>query len=310
MLAAQYSKFGGPEVIKINEVDIPRPGRKQVLVEVHAASINPIDTKIREGRFKLTPLMFPVTIGGNFSGVVIGLGEGVRRYKIGDEVWGQAIILNEGSGATAQYLVANVRNIAHKPQNLNHIKAASLPLVGISAIQSLEDIIKLRKKDKILILGGAGGIGSIAVKLAKHMGAYVITTVSKSDMRFARSLGADEVYDYNKIKLADKISNLDVVFDTTGADITEEKVKVLREGGMYTSMTGFPADEFKKKYKIKAVAVMTRESSENLNRLGKYVESGIISAKVSRVFNLSKTKMAYKFQEKENTRGKVVIKIK
>ncbi|MBI2430607.1 MAG: NADP-dependent oxidoreductase, partial [Candidatus Levybacteria bacterium] len=187
MKAAQFTDYGGPEVILIKEVKKPAPRENQVLVEVHAAAINPFDYKVRRGYMKdMMPLNLPLTIGGDFSGVVVGENR---------EVFGQSYAFAGGSGAMAEYAIANLNNIADKPKSINFIEAGSLSLVGCSAIQALEQHINLQKGQKILIHGGAGGIGSIAIQLAKYLGAYAVTTVGSKDVDFVKSLGADEVID-------------------------------------------------------------------------------------------------------------------
>ena len=170
MKAAWYNRYGGPEVIKINNAPKPSAGSGQVLVEVYAASLNPFDWKLRAGYMKeMIPLKFPFTIGGDFSGVVIELGPSADgEFKVGDKVFGQALVLNGGSGAFAQMCSSNVANTSLKPKSVDFLQSASLPLVGASAIQALEEHIKLKSKQKILIHGGAGGIGHIAVQLAKY----------------------------------------------------------------------------------------------------------------------------------------------
>src|SRR3989344_5597445 len=183
MKAVQIKGYGGTEVVEVNtDASEPSPKEGQVLVKVHAASINPFDSKIRSGIYKDSiPLNLPYTPGGDFSGVILSLGEGVSEFKVGDEVFGSAQVASGGSGAFAQISAANVKNSALKPKSIDHIQAASLPLVGSSAVQALEEHIKLQKGQKILIHGGAGGIGSIAIQLAKHIGAYVATTVNIDD---------------------------------------------------------------------------------------------------------------------------------
>ncbi|MBI2034279.1 MAG: NADP-dependent oxidoreductase [Candidatus Levybacteria bacterium] len=199
MKAAQYSTYGGAEVIEINNNAVkPTPQEGQVLVEVHAASINPFDWKLRAGYMKdMIPLSFPVTIGGDFAGIVVQAGpprvDERQRVEAGDAVYGQALIINGGSGSLAEFAVANLKNIAAKPKNVTFEEAAALPLVGSSAVQALEDHIKLQKNQRILIHGGAGGIGHIAIQIAKYLGAFVATTVSSDDVDFVKKLGADEI---------------------------------------------------------------------------------------------------------------------
>lgn len=181
MKAAQINKFGGSEVVEINKnapKPVVSPGR--LLVEVYAAGVNPIDWKIREGHI---PLKFPATLGGDFSGVVAEVGEGVLGFKKGFEVYGYASILGAGSGSFAEFVSADAKVMALKPKNITHVEAGALPLTGVSAWQALVDHIGLSRGKKILIHGGAGGIGSMAIQLAKHLGAYVATTVSAKDIQ-------------------------------------------------------------------------------------------------------------------------------
>ena len=205
MKAAQINKYGGSEVVEINK-NAPKPAapRGKLLVEVYAAGVNPIDWKIREGYI---PLKFPATLGGDFSGVVADVGEGVPGFKKGFEVYGYASILGGGSGSFAEFVSADAKVMALKPKNITHVEAGALPLTGVSAWQALVDHMGLSRGKKILIHGGAGGIGSIAIQLAKHLGAYVATTVSAKGMQYVQELGADEAIDYKNQKFEDMLHN-------------------------------------------------------------------------------------------------------
>lgn len=312
MKAAQYNKYGGPEVIEINE-NAPKPtvASGQVLVEVHAASLNPFDYKLRTGYMqKMIPLKFPFTIGGDFSGVVVELGPNVSGFKIGDEVYGQALVLNGGSGAIAEFAASNVANAAHKPKSVDHIKAASLPLVGASAIQALEEHIKLKSGQKILIHGGAGGIGSIAIQVAKALGAYVAATVGTENVEFAKGLGADKVLDYKTEKFEEMLHDFDAVFDTVGGETAERSFRVLRKGGVIVSMLGAPNPDLAKKYGITAIGQNTVTNSQRLVRIAEFVEKGAVKPQVDKVFSLDQTKEAFEYLETAHPRGKVVVKVK
>ena len=311
MKAAQFDKYGGPEVIEIKETAKPAPGKGQVLVEVFASSVNPIDWKVREGYLKdFSPLNFPVTIGGNFSGVVSEVGEGVTKFKTGDEVYGQALVLNGGSGSMAEFLVSNVDNTSAKPNNINHTEAASLPLVGVSALQAVVQHINLQKGQKILIQGGAGGIGTIAIQIAKSVGAYIATTVSSKDIEFVKNLGADEVIDYKKEKFEEKLSELDGVFDASGAKPSEESLKVLKKGGIFVSMTGQADETLAKKYGVSAIGESADVLKSNLDKLRELVEKGVVKSQVDRIYPLEQTREAFEYQEEGHPRGKVVISVK
>lgn len=312
MEAAQYKKYGGTEVIEIND-ETPKPSisKDQVLVEVYAASLNPIDSGIRAGHFKdSTPLKFPVTIGGNFSGVVAEAGENVSELKSGDEVYGQALVLNGGSGSIAQFLASNTANTALKPKSVNHLEAASLPLVGASALQALEQHINLKSGQKILIHGGSGGIGSIAIQLAKSKGAYVATTVSSDSIEFAKKLGADEAIDYQNEAFENILSDYDAVFNTARGDAADKSFKILKKGGILVSMTGAPDPDLAKQYSVRAIGQMTESNTKNLTRLAGFVDSGIIKPQIDKIFPLSQAKEAFEYFETGHPKGKVVIKIK
>lgn len=316
MKAAQFSDYGGPEVIIINEVPKPTLSGNQVLIEVHAAAINPFDYKLRRGYMKeMMPLQLPIILGGDFSGVVVGENR---------EVFGQSYGFGGGSGSIAEYLVANLDNIADKPKSIRHIEAGSLPLVGVSAIQALEQHINLPSfakasagKQKILIHGGAGGIGSIAIQLAKHMGAYVATTVTGDEIEFVKSLGADEVIDYKSQDFSEILKDYDAVYDTVGGDTTNKSFKVLkkslpagRQGGVLVSMLGEPSAELAKQYGVVVVGQNTKTNSKNLSRLAELVDQGAIKPQVDKVFPLDQTRQAFEYAETGHPRGKVVIEIK
>ena len=248
MKSAQIKRYGGSEVVEINQsTPAPNdPSAGKVLVRIKAAGVNPADWKVREGYFQqMMPLQFPSTLGMDFSGIVEKVGEGVSDFKYNDEVYGQASLIRGGSGAFAEMALANADTIAHKPKTLSHEEAAGLPLAGVSAWQALVETIGLSKGQKILIHGGAGGIGSIAIQLAKHLGAYVATTVSTNDKEFVKEeLGADEVIDYKTQNFEDVLSHdYDAVFDTVGGETYTRSFKVLKRGGMIVSMLEQPNQE-------------------------------------------------------------------
>jgi alcohol dehydrogenase len=230
MKSAQIKRYGGSGVIEINQTtSTPNLAAGDVLVEIKAAGINPIDWKIREGYMQeMIPIQFPSTLGMDFSGVIKQVDEGVTSsdFKQGDEVYGQAGVTNGGSGAFAELALANVEHIAYKPKRLNHLEAAALPLVGVSAWQALVENIGLSKDKKILIHGGAGGIGSISIQLAKKLGAYIATTVDANDKQFVEKLGADEVIDYKAQAFEDLIHNYDAAFDTVGGETYTKSLSV------------------------------------------------------------------------------------
>lgn len=312
MKAVQINSYGGVEVLEINEnAPEPVPKQGQILVEVHAASLNPFDWKVRAGYLKeAMPLQFPATLGGDFAGLVSEVGENVTEFKKADEVYGSAIIFGGGSGSFAEFATANTANTAKKPQSTNFEEAAALPLAGVSALQALEDHIKLTSGQKILIHGGAGGIGHIAIQLAKALGAYVATTVSSDDIQFVKNLGADEALDYKSQRFEELLKDYEAVFDTVGGETTERSFKVLKKGGIIVSMLGQPDQELTQKYGVTAIGQGTQTTAGRLIRLAKLVDGGKIKPQIDKVFRLKEVKEAFKLLEEGHPQGRVVLKIK
>lgn len=300
MKRVQINSYGGTDVIEIvSDAPKPTPSENQILVEVYAASLNPFDYKVREGYVRdHMPLNFPSTLGGDFAGVT----------QDGDEVYGQAGVYNGGSGSFAEFAAAPVGKIAAKPKNTDFIQAAALPLAGVSALQAIEDHIKLKSNQKILIHGGAGGIGHIAIQIAKSKGAYVATTIG-IDTDFVKQLGADEVINYKSEDFSQKLSDFDTVFDTAGG-VDERSFKILKAGGIIVSMSGEPDAELAKKYGVKVIGQGTDSNPDRLARLTKLVEDGKVKVNVDKVFSLNEIKESFEHLEKGHPKGKVVIRVK
>jgi len=306
MKAVQINQYGSGDVLEVNE-NAPKPSLKpgQILVENYAASINPVDWKFRAGFLqKMAPVPLPTTLGGDFAGKVLQVGEGVTEFNVGDDVYGQAIVLNGGSGSLAEFVAANSANTALKPKSVSFEEAGALPLAGVSALQGLEEHIKLQRGQKILIHGGAGGIGHLAIQLAKALGAYVATTIKTEDVEFVKSLGADETINYKTQTFEDIIKDFDAVFDTVGGQTAEKSFGVLKRGGILVSMAGQPNQEQAKKYTITALGQGTQTNSASLIRLSELVDGGKIKVHVDKVFSIDQTREAFAYQ------GKVVIRIK
>jgi alcohol dehydrogenase len=312
MKAAQISKYGGSEVIEINKsASKPTLPAGRVLVEVYAAGVNPVDWKIREGYMaKMSPLQFPATLGGDFSGIVEGVGAGVSSFKKGDEVYGRDGLPGSGTGSFAEFISVDAKVTARKPKNVNHLEAAALPLTGVSAVQALTEHLGLSKGKKILIHGGAGGIGTVAIQLAKHLGAYVATTASEKDMQYVKDLGADEVIDYKKQSFEDVIHDYDAVYDTVGGDTYTRSFKVLKKGGVIASMLEQPNSDLMKRYGVKAIGQFTQVNSERLTKLTEFVEKNVIKVHVDKTFPLEQAREALDYQQQGKARGKIVIKIR
>lgn len=314
MKSTQIKRYGGSEVVEINQsTPAPNdPSAGKVLVDVKAAGVNPADWKIREGYFQqMMPLQFPSTLGMDFSGVIEKVGEGVPDFMQNDEVYGQAAVTRGGSGAFAEIALANADTIAHKPKILSHEKAAGLPLVGVSAWQALVETIGLSKGQKILIHGGAGGIGSIAIQLAKHLGAYVATTVSTNDKQFVKEeLGADEVIDYKTQTFEDLLPHeYDAVFDTVGGETYTRSFKILKRGGIIVSMLEQPNQELMGRFGVKASSQFTQVNRERLTKLAQWVDQNNIRVNIDRTFPLDEAGKALDYQRDVHPRGKVVLQV-
>jgi alcohol dehydrogenase len=313
MKSAQISRYGSSDVIEINQ-NAPEPtlSSGKVLVSIKAAGVNPVDWKIREGAFQqMIQLQFPSTLGIDFSGVIKQVGEGVSNseFKQGDEVYGQAGVTNGGSGAFAEMALAKTDSIANKPKRLSYIEAAALPLVGVSAWRALTENIGLSKGQRILIHGGAGGIGSIAIQLAKYLGSEVATTVSANDKQFVQELGADVVIDYKSQNFEDLLHDYDSVFDTVGGQTYKRSFKVLKKGGIIVSMLEQPNSELMNQYDIKAIFQFTQADRERLTKLAQWADQNNTRVNVDRTFLLAEAADALDYQKDIHPRGKVILSI-
>jgi len=307
MKAAQINEYGDASVVTVREVEKPFASEGKVLIEVHASSINPYDITVRSGR--AGSLALPITLGGDVAGVVSEVGEGVTGIAVGDKVYGQAAVVAGNSGAFAEYAATAAGQVAKAPANLDFKEAASLPLVGVSALQAITGHIKLATGQKILITGGAGGIGSIAVQIAKHIGAHVVTTATGEGLELAKKLGADEVNDYKTSDVSGLPHDFDAVFDTVGGENFDNTLHVLKKGGIAVSMIGTPNETLAKELEVTAMMQMTRVTTEALSTLRELVESGVVTPQVGAVFALEDIVKAFEAKEKGDTAGKIVIEI-
>lgn len=313
MKAIQIKKYGSNDVVEVNETaSAPSLSSGKILVNIKASGVNPVDWKIREGYMQqIMPLQFPSTLGMDFSGVVKQVEEDAHSdFKQGDEVYGQASIFSGGSGAFAELALASKDSIAHKPKTLNYLEAAALPLVGVSAWQALVEHIRLSKDKKVLVQGGAGGIGSIAIQLAKHLGAFVATTVSTDDKQFVQELGADQVIDYKTENFEDIVHDYDAVFDTVSGDTYKRSFKVLKKGsGMIVSTLEQPNSELMNQYGIKAVFLFSQVNRQRLTRLAEWIDQNNIRVNIDKTFSLDEAVKALDYQKEGHPRGKLVLTI-
>jgi alcohol dehydrogenase len=310
IMAARLHKYGGAETVQIEAVPIPAPKSGEVLIRIHAAAVNPFDWKIRAGDLRQTmKLSLPFTLGGDFSGVVEAA-DPDADFKAGDEVYGQASApLGGGSGSFAEAAIAQAGTIGAKPRKLSHTESAALPLAGIAALQALTENLGVSPGQKVLIHGGAGGIGSFAVQLAKHLGAHVATTVSARDIDYAKALGADTVVDNKSQKFEEVLRDLDAILDTVGGDTYTRSFKPLKKGGRLVSMLEQPQQTLMEEFGVEASKLFARPTTERLTRLAKLVDQDALKVNIDRTFPLEQAAQALLYLEKESPRGKVVLAI-
>ena len=311
MKAARIGEYGGPEVIKVvANADRPATSDGQLLIEVWAASLNPVDTYLRSGGMHdMAPLKFPATLGGDFAGVVAQVGRGVTGFEVDDEVYGQANALLGGTGSLAELTAASANMTALKPKSVDFRTAAALPLVGGSAVQAIIDHLAVKSGQHILIHGAAGGVGSIAVQIAKHLGAYVVATALPEDIPYVRELGADEIIDTRKQPFESVIRDIDGVLDTIGGDFATKSYDVIRRGGTLVSMTAEPDEDRMKERGITAISQFTQPTTERLTRLAQLVDEGVVTPRVSRTFSIDQIAEAFRYREESKPAGKVVIDV-
>jgi NADPH:quinone reductase-like Zn-dependent oxidoreductase len=307
MRAVRQDELGGPEVLKI--VDVPRPKVRtnEILVRVHAASLNPTDWKHRAtGGFLGEP---PFTLGWDLSGVVEEVGVGVARFAVGDEVIGM-LSYPFSHGAHAEYVTAPARWFVRKPNDIDHVEAAALPLVSLTAWQALVENADLQAGQRVLIHAAAGGVGHIAVQIAKARGAHVIGTASQGKHEFLRSIGVDEAIDYRTTDFAEAVANVDVVLDTIGGDHSIRSLRVVRPGGTVVSILPVGPDEFHEEGKrrgVRALRMLVDSSHAHLAAITELVEAGRLRATIAATFPLAEAAEAHRLGETNRTSGKIVL---
>ncbi|MBB3428075.1 NADPH:quinone reductase-like Zn-dependent oxidoreductase [Rhizobium sp. BK312] len=329
-LIDRYAKGGA---LRFGESSVPELRENDVMVEIHAASVNPLDAKIRDGEFKLIlPYRLPLILGNDVAGVVVRVGPSVRGFKPGDEVYARPG--HDRIGTFAEFIAMNEADVALKPQNLTMEEAASVPLVALTAWQALVEKAKLRKGQKVLIHAGSGGVGTVAIQLAKYLGAHVATTTSAANVDLVKSLGADVVVDYKKDDFEKVLQGYDVVLNSLGKDTLEKSLRVLKPGGKLISISGPPDAAFarqngsgwlfqllmgllsfgiRRKSKRRGVSYsflfMTANGGQ-LRKITSLIEAGAIRAVVDRVFPFQSMNEALAYVETGRAKGKVVIAVK
>ncbi|WP_430596842.1 NADP-dependent oxidoreductase [Enterococcus sp. DIV0175] len=317
---------------KIEEVPIPDIRSNDVLVKIVAASINPIDIKTKDGGLKmLLSYDMPIIMGSDFAGIITAVGEKVTNYSIGDAVYGR--VQKNRIGTFAEYIAVDQGAIALKPKNINFEEAASIPLVGLTSYQALHDIMQIQPGQKVMIQGGSGGIGTIAIQLAKYLGAYVATTTSANNFDLVKSLGADYPINYQTTNFAEVLQDYDYVFDTRGGATLEAAFKIIKPGGKVVSIAGLPNYRFGKEYGVPlwkqfAFKMVTRNltklekqtqasytflfmkpSGTQLDVLRHLIEAEIIKPVIDRIVPLSEVKEALSYSQSGRATGKIILQM-
>ncbi|WP_404936982.1 NADP-dependent oxidoreductase [Pseudomonas sp. JDS08PS003] len=325
----RYGKNTG----RMSEVPVPEVGAHDVLIEVHASGVNALDSKIRNGEFKLIlPYALPLILGNDLAGVVVEVGSQVQRFKPGDEVYARPP--EARIGTFAQWIAVNENAIALKPANTTMTEAASIPLVALTAWQVLVETAQLKKGQKVLIHAGAGGVGTLAIQLAKHLGAFVATTTSTANVEWVKALGADQVIDYKQQNFESLLHDYDLVLNSLGTDVLEKSLKVLKPGGQLISISGPPTVQFAqqqglawplqqvmrllsfgirrkaRKLDVSYAFVFMRADGAQLQQITALIEAGIIKPVVDRTFAFEATAQALQYVEQGRAKGKVVVRIK
>ncbi|MEV6881408.1 NADP-dependent oxidoreductase [Streptomyces sp. NPDC051135] len=306
MRAVVVERWGGPEELVEREVERPEPGLNEVLVRVHAAGVNPVDWKTRASGALIGWDAVPA-VGWDVSGTVEAVGPGVGLFRPGDEVFGMPRFPRQ-AGAYAEYVVAPARHLARKPAALTHTEAAALPLAGLTAWQALVDTADVRPGERVLVHAAAGGVGHLAVQIAKARGAYVIGTAGAAKHALVRELGADETIDYRSVRFEDAVSDVDVVLDGIGGGTAERSISVLRDGGRLITLPG-PDDVPAAPDGVRATWMLVEPDHHGLREIAALVERGAVRPVVETVLPLAEAAKAHEIGEQGRTTGKIVLTV-
>ena len=305
MKAIIINEYGNEDVVNYVDVERPEPKKDEVLVKVHFAGVNPVDWKIRGGLGERLGLKLPIMLGGEIAGTIEKVGDEVRDFEEGDAVYG--IIT---SGGYAEYAIAKKGDIARKPKSLDFENAAAIPLGALTAWQAIFDLANLSRGQRIVIAGASGGVGSLAVQLAKAKGAFVIGIASGRNKEFVRDLGADEFVDYTKQKFEEVAKDVDVVFDAVGGDTFERAFQTLKKGGFLVTSVEFPSAEKAQEFAVKTARVFCKPNAKQLAEIARLIDEGKLKAHISTILPLAEVKKAHRLSESGHTRGKIVLQVR
>ena len=306
MKAAFIERYGGPEVLQYGDLPDPVAGPGEVVVDVVAASVNGADWKVRVGQYKQSK--FPFALGRDFSGVISAVGQDVTDLKVGDAVFGVCEAGQEG--AYAEKIAVKAAIVARKPDGLSHVHAAALALTGLTALSAIEDTLKLQRGETILIQGGAGGVASFAIQLAKHIGARVITTTSAVNRAYVRDLGADEIIDYNASDFTRIVAGCDAVFDTVGGDVAERSFAVLKPGGRAAFIASGAQAPKPDRDDVASLRPPVGRARRHLDRIAQLFQAGAIRPPEIKLYRLPEAGEAHRLSESRHFRGKLVFQVR
>lgn len=311
MKAIVIEEYGSADQLVERDVSTPEIKESQVLVELHATSINPVDWKVREGYLKDNlPFQFPVILGWDAAGIVKKVGESVTGFSVGDKVFARPA--TNPNGTYAEYVAVDSNLLAPMPENVSYAEAASIPLVGETAWTALVEIAKIKEGDKVLIHAGAGGVGSLAIQIAKSFGATVASTASSDNEDYLKDLGVDVFIDYKKQDFESELDDYDIVFDTMGGEIQEKSFNVLKKGGIIVSITNPPSEELAKAKEVKTGYFFLEPNGKRLAKLGELMKNNQLKATIGSQFPFSENGLreAHRLSETHHAKGKIVINIK
>jgi NADPH:quinone reductase-like Zn-dependent oxidoreductase len=308
MKAAFIERFGDPDVIQYGDLPDPVAAPGEVVIDVHAASINAADWKFRAGEYgRHAQIKFPQIPGRDFSGVVSAVGSGAD-LKAGDAVFG--VIAAGKEGTYCEKIAVNAAIVAKKPDGLSHVDAAALALIGLTAVNSIEDTLKLQHGETILIQGGAGGVASFAIQFAKYLGARVITTTSAANLDYVRSLGADQVIDYNAQDFTQVVKNCDAVFDTVGGEVAQKSFLALKPGGRAAFIASGAEAPKPERSDVTALRPPVPRSRKAMERVAELYTAGAVKVPAIKLYRLSEAAEAHRLSQSRHFRGKLVIKVR
>jgi len=304
--AVRIHRYGDAGVLSLDDVPQPAYGDDDVLIRVVAAGVNPVDWKIREGYLKnAVPHRLPLTLGWDVSGVVAAVGRSVRTFKPGDLVYSRPDIARDG--CYAEFVAVRASEVAPRPSTISHVAAATLPLAGITAWQAIVETAQVTTGQRVLIHAAAGGVGSLAVQLAKWRGAHVIATASAANADLVSFLGADEVIDYRRERFFERAQGVDVVFDTVGGQVQQDSWRTLKPGGLLVSIVDPPSEELARQRSVHAAFIFIQPNAEILEQLGGLVDAGQVRPVVGAEFALRDAAAAHRLSQSGRARGKIVL---